>query len=301
MTDSLTAATSAPATARSADPMVTTTEPQPPAEPTGTTGTTTVPVPGPIPPAAGGDPTGPVEPIVEPDPERRRRLIDLSHPITEGMITYPGIPGPTLGMHLTFEESAAHYATGTEFQIGTISMAANTGTYLDTPAHRYRDGEDLGAFPLERMADLDGLVVRVAPTDSAAVTDPSAMYIDELRLETAIGGRSVTGRALLIETGHSEKWGLPGYFRDHPHLTDGAVEYLLTLRPVLVGIDSLNIDGTHTGRRPAHSWLLAAGIPVVEHLTRLGELPDEGFRFTAAPPAVVGMATFPVRAFAVLD
>lgn len=269
---------------------------EPPADPTATT---TVPVPGPIPPAAGGDPTGPVEPIVEPDPERRRRLVDLSHPITEGMTTYPGIPGPSLGSHLTFEESAAHYATGTEFQIGTISMAANTGTYLDTPAHRYRDGDDLGAFPLERMADLDGLVVRVGPAD--ATTDPASVFVDEFRLQSAIGDRKITGRALLIETGHGAKWGQPGYYRDHPHLTDGAVEYLLTLRPVLVGIDSLNIDGTHTGRRPAHSWLLAAGIPVVEHLTRLDELPDEGFRFTAAPPAVVGMATFPVRAFAVLD
>lgn len=271
---------------------------EPPADPSTAT---TVPVPGPIPPAAGGDPTGPVEPIVEPAPEGRRRLVDLSHPITEGMTTYPGIPGPTMGLHLTFDESAAHYATGTEFQIGTISMAANTGTYLDTPAHRYRDGDDLGAFPLERMADLDGLVVRVGSDDPDVARDPASLAIDELRLRNALAGRDVTGRALLIETGHSVKWGQPGYFRDHPYLTDGAVEYLLTLRPVLVGIDSLNIDGTHTGRRPAHSWLLAAGIPVVEHLTRLDQLPAEGFRFTAAPPAVVGMATFTVRAFAVLD
>lgn len=298
MTDSLTAEPqdSSTAAARSA---VMTTEVTGSGSAADPTATTTVPVPGPIPPAAGGDPTGPVEPIVDPAPERRRRLVDLSHPITEGMTTYPGIPAPTLGSHLTFEESAAHYAAGTEFQIGTITMAANTGTYLDTPAHRYRDGDDLGAFPLERMADLDGLVVRVG--SAGAADDPAAVFIDEQRLQTAIGDRAVTGRALLIETGHSAKWGQPGYFRDHPHLTDGAVEYLLTLRPVLVGIDSLNIDGTHTGRRPAHSWLLAAGVPVVEHLTRLDELPDEGFRFTAAPPAVVGMATFPVRAFAVVD
>jgi len=197
-----------------------------------------------------------------------RRIVDLSHPIHDGMVTYPGIPAPVIGAHLTFDESAAHYAAGTEFSIGTISMAANTGTYLDPPAHRYRDGEDLAGMNLERMVDLDGV--------------------------------QLAGRAILIETGHSDQWGTPGYFVDHPYLTDDAVEFLVSAKPSLVGIDSLNIDSTHTGRRPAHSWLLAARIPVVEHLTGLDQLPDSGFRFTAAPPAVQGMGTFPVRAFAVV-
>jgi kynurenine formamidase len=225
-----------------------------------------------------------------------RRIVDLSHPIHDGMVTYPGIPAPVLGAHLTFDESAAHYAAGTEFSIGTISMAANTGTYLDTPAHRYRDGEDLARLSLERMVDLDGVVVRARQRSSAG-----GRAIVESDLISALDGVQLAGRAILIETGHSDQWGTPGYFVDHPYLTDDAVEYLVAAKPSLVGIDSLNIDSTHTGRRPAHSWLLAARIPVVEHMTGLDQLPDSGFRFTAAPPAVQGMGTFPVRAFAVVD
>lgn len=225
-----------------------------------------------------------------------RRIVDLSHPIHDGMVTYPGIPAPVLGAHLTFDESAAHYAAGTEFSIGTISMAANTGTYLDTPAHRYRDGEDLAGLSLERMVDLDGVVVRARQRSSAG-----GRAIEESDLISALDGVQLAGRAILIETGHSDQWGTPGYFVDHPYLTDDAVEFLVAAKPSLVGIDSLNIDSTHTGRRPAHSWLLAARIPVVEHMTGLDQLPDSGFRFTAAPPAVQGMGTFPVRAFAVVD
>ena len=225
-----------------------------------------------------------------------RRIVDLSHPIHDGMVTYPGIPAPVLGAHLTFDESAAHYAAGTEFSIGTISMAANTGTYLDTPAHRYRDGEDLARLSLERMVDLDGVVVRARQRSSAG-----GRAIEESDLISALDGVQLAGRAILIETGHSDQWGTPGYFVDHPYLTDDAVEYLVAAKPSLVGIDSLNIDSTHTGRRPAHSWLLAARIPVVEHMTGLDQLPDSGFRFTAAPPAVQGIGTFPVRAFAVVD
>jgi kynurenine formamidase len=225
-----------------------------------------------------------------------RRVIDLSHIITDGLVTYPGIPAPVIGHHLTFDESASHYAAGTEFSIGTISMAANTGTYLDTPAHRYRDGEDLSELSLERMVDLDGLVVRARIRPSIG-----GRAIDESLLAGALDGIGLAGRAVLIETGHSDLWGTPGYFVDHPYLTDDAVEFLVSAKPALVGIDSLNIDSTSTGRRPAHSWLLAARIPVVEHLTGLDRLPDNGFRFTAAPPAVRGMGTFPVRAFAIVQ
>jgi arylformamidase len=224
-----------------------------------------------------------------------RKVVDLSHVITEGMVTYPGIPAPVLGMHLTFDESAAVYAAGTEFSIGTISMAANTGTYLDTPAHRYRDGEDLAELSLDRMVDLPGTVIRMRLRRAVG-----GRAIAESDLLTALDGVELAGRAVLIETGHSDRWGSDAYFSDHPYLTDDAVEFLVSVKPALVGIDSLNIDSTHTGRRPAHTWLLAAKIPVVEHLTGLDRLPDTGFRFSAAPPAIAGMGTFPVRAFAVV-
>ena len=189
-----------------------------------------------------------------------RRIVDLSHPIQDGMVTYPGIPAPVIGAHLTFDESAAHYAAGTEFSIGTISMAANTGTYLDTPAHRYRDGEDLAGLSLERMVDLDGVVVRARQRSSAG-----GRAIEESDLISALDGVQLAGRAILIETGHSDQWGTPGYFVDHPYLTDDAVEFLVAAKPSLVGIDSLNIDSTHTGRRrrgepkPAVRQLIQAG------------------------------------------
>lgn len=222
-----------------------------------------------------------------------RHVVDLAHEITDGMVTYPGIPAPTLGSHLSFDESASHYAPGTEFSIGMITLATNTGTYLDTPAHRYRDGDDLSALPLDRMVDLDGLVLRMSggPTaiDVPALTGTASEEID------------VTGRAVLVETGHARHWGTDAYFSDHPYLTADAADWLVEHGAALVGIDSLNIDGTATGERPAHSRLLAAGVPVVEHLTGLDRLPDDGFRFSAAPPRVAGLGTFTVRAFAVVE
>ena len=216
-------------------------------------------------------------------------FVELSHPITDGMVTYPGIPAPRLGSHLTFEESASHYAPGTEFSIGTIALAANTGTYLDTPAHRYRGAADLSGLPLARIANLPGLVVDPGPLDGLEIG----------RLPVAAAG--IEGRAVLIRTGHADHWGTDRYFRDHPHLGIDAISQLVDGGAALVGIDSLNIDGTSTGERPAHSGLLAAGIPIVEHLTNLDQLPDSGgFRFFATPPSIEGLATFPVRAFAIV-
>ena len=222
-----------------------------------------------------------------------RRIVDLAHVITEGMVTYSGIPAPRLGSHLSFDDSVGVYAPGTEFSMATIDIAANTGTYLDTPAHRYRDGEDLSTFPLERMVDLPGVVVRAA--DAPRVDGRRAIGTE------AFAGLDPAGRAVLVHTGHSAGWGTDAYAADHPFLTAEAAVWLVAAGAALVGIDSLNIDGTHTGERPAHTVLLGAGIPVVEHLTALELLPDAGFRFTAAPPKVVGMGTFTVRAFAVVE
>lgn len=222
----------------------------------------------------------------------RRRVVDLAHVITEGMVTYPGIPAPRLGSHLTFDESVGTYAPGTEFSMGTVDLAANTGTYLDTPAHRFRDGVDLAGFPLERMVDLDGVVVRVA--DGLRAGERPAVG------PLALAGLEVAGKAVLVETGHARHWGTDAYAVDHPFLTAEAAGWLVDRGAALVGIDSLNIDGTHTGERPVHTALLAAGIPVVEHLTNLEALPPTGFRFTAAPPKVAGLGTFTVRAFAVV-
>lgn len=221
-----------------------------------------------------------------------RRIVDLAHPITEGMVTYPGIPAPTLGTHLSFDDAAAVYAPGTEFTIGMITLSSNTGTYLDTPAHRYRDGDDLAAVPIERLVDLDGIVVRVA--DGLTGDGPPA--VDAL----AFAPFDVAGRAVLVETGHARLWGTDAYARDHPYLTRAAADRLVEHGAALVGIDSLNIDGTQTGERPVHTRLLGAGIPVVEHLTGLDGLPPSGFRFSAPPPKVAGLGTFTVRAFAVV-
>ncbi|GAA5023332.1 cyclase family protein [Kitasatospora paranensis] len=219
----------------------------------------------------------------------QRQAIDLSHPVRHGMVTYPGLPGPEIGHHLTRRASRDHYTPGTEFAIGHISMVSNTGTYLDSPFHRYEDGTDVAGLPLDRFTDLDGVVVRTLGTHGRAIDRELLLPYD------------VTGRAVLLHTGWDRHWGTEQYGSGHPYLTAAAAEWLVGQRAALVGIDSLNVDDTEDGTRPAHTALLAAGIPVVEHLCGLEQLPLQGFRFHAAPPAVEGMGTFPVRALAVLD
>lgn len=203
------------------------------------------------------------------------------------MVTYRGLPAPVISDHLTRAASRAHYAAGTEFHIGKIEMVANTGTYLDSPFHRYEDGEDLAQLPLSSLADLDGVVVRAA--DGVRAQDASLF-----------GNVEVEGRAVLVHTNWAAHWGSERYFDDHPFLTRDAAELLADSGARLVGIDSYNIDDTADASRPAHSVLLRAGIPVVEHLCNLDALPDRGFRFFAVPVKVKGMGTFPVRAFGLI-
>jgi kynurenine formamidase len=214
---------------------------------------------------------------------------DLSHVIEHGMITYKGLPAPLMCDHLSRAASRASYAAGTEFQIGRIEMVGNTGTYLDTPFHRYADGADLADVGLDRLAGLPGIVVRV--------TGMAGRAIDW----THFAAHEVEGRAVLVHTGWDRHWRTDAYFEGHPHLTEGAAEYLRDRGAALVGIDSFNIDDTDGNTRPVHSVLLGAGIAIVEHMTRLDTLPADGFRFTAAPPKVRAMGTFPVRAHAWID
>ncbi|MET8230092.1 cyclase family protein [Micromonospora sp. NPDC005298] len=225
-------------------------------------------------------------------PGTGRRLVELSHRISDGMVTLPGWTAPRIGHWLTFAESRARYAPGTEFQVGRIDMIANTGTYVDAPAHRWAGGDDLSGVPLDRLADLPGVVVRV-PAGTRAV--------DRLMLAPY----DVAGHAVLLHTGWDVHFGTERYAApEAPYLTGDAARALVDAGAALVGIDSINIDDMSAasgGERPAHSTLLAAGIPIVEHMTGLDALPPDGFRFTAAPPMVVGMGTFPVRAFAVVD
>lgn len=218
----------------------------------------------------------------------RPRLVDLSHAVGHGLVTYPGLPAPAIGTFLTHEESRGRYAPGTEFHIGRIEMVANTGTYLDAPFHRFRQGADVSELPLERLAELPGRVVDAPP--GVRAIGPGALPAAE----------ALRGHAVLVRTGWSRHFGSPAYGEGHPFLTGAAGETLAAAGAALVGIDSLNIDDTAAGARPVHTALLAAGIPVVEHLTGLDALPDDGFRFFAVPVKVRGLGTFPVRAFAVL-
>lgn len=218
----------------------------------------------------------------------RRRLVELSHAITAGMTTYPGLPGPTIDSHLSRAESRNRYAPGTEFAIDRITMVGNTGTYLDSPYHRYADGADLAGVPLDSVADLPAVVIRLAGSGERGIGPHAVAAVD------------VAGAAVLLHTGWDRHWETPRYGEPAPYLTGPAAQRLADSGAALVGIDSLNIDDATGNERPAHSILLGAGIPVLEHLTGLDQLPVTGARLHAAPPRVRAFGTFPVRAYALV-
>lgn len=215
------------------------------------------------------------------------RLIDLSHGIEHGMITFKGLPAPVICDFWEREASASHYDDGSTFQIGRIDMVANTGTYLDSPFHRFAHGKDLADLDLSQLAELDGVVVRQPFEDGLAVD------------ANAFRGLDVQGKAVLVHTGWDRLWRTDPYFENHPFLTPEAAQLIIDGGAALVGIDSYNIDDTRTRTRPIHTSLLGADIPIVEHMTNLAALPDAGFRFCAVPPKITGFGTFPVRAYAV--
>ena len=216
------------------------------------------------------------------------KLIDLSHDVEHGMITYKGLPAPIICDFLSREDSRTHYAEGTEFNIGKIEMVANTGTYVDSPFHRFADGIDLSELPLESLVDLEGLVVHAKKAGRAIQAE-------------IFHGLEIRGKAVLIHTGWSRHWRTDQYFEGHPFLTREAAQFLGDSGASFVGIDTYNIDDTTDGTRPAHTILLGRRIPICEHMCGLENLPKTGFRFHAAPVKVKAFGTFPVRAYAVLD
>jgi kynurenine formamidase len=221
--------------------------------------------------------------------KKTMRLLDVSHTVESGMLTYEGLPAPHVCDYLSREASRKLYSPGTEFQIGRIEMVANTGTYVDSPFHRYADGKDLSELPLTSLANLDCLIARIETTGSRA--------IDDLPLAAA----DVRGKAVLVHSGWARHWRTESYFEGFPYLTGRLAQWLRDAGAVLVGIDSHNIDSTDTGERPVHSTLLGADIPIVEHLCGLESVPDRGAKFFAVPVKVKGFGTFPVRAFAAVE
>jgi arylformamidase len=222
-------------------------------------------------------------------PAEKQRLIDLSHTIEHGLVTYKGLPAPIICDYLSREDSRKTYAEGTEFQIGKIEMVSNTGTYIDCPFHRYAHGKDLSEVGLESLADLTGIVIRADHKQTQA--------IDTSFFE----GKDLRGKAVLVHTGWDAYWNTEQYFENHPYITEEAARYLVGSGVKLVGIDCVNIDDTRGKSRPVHSNLLQAEVLIVEHLRGLEQLPDAGFRFSALPPKFKGMGTFPVRALAKLQ
>jgi kynurenine formamidase len=216
-------------------------------------------------------------------------FIDLSHAIENGMITYRGLPSPKIYEYWSRAYSRQFYNGETEFHIGKIEMVANTGTYLDSPFHRFMDGMDLSQLPLSSLANLEGVLVELSNLPDRKIT------------QDLFSGIDVKDKAVLIHTGWDRHWGTENYFEGHPYLTREAATYLAESEARLVGIDSLNIDDTADGLRPAHTILLEANIPIVEHLCALGRLPKYGFHFFAVPAKVVNFGSFPVRAFAIID
>jgi kynurenine formamidase len=219
---------------------------------------------------------------------QQHQLIDVSHTVEHGMITYKGLPAPLICDYLSREASRRLYAPGTEFHIGKIEMVANTGTYLDSPFHRYADGKDLSQLPLDAVAALPCVVARTDPGAGRAIGS------------LALSAKQVRGRAVLVHTGWDRHWRTDQYLEAHPYLTGALAQWLLDAGALLVGIDSHNIDCTDGGERPVHSVLLRHDIPIVEHLCGLASVPDQGARFFAMPVKIKGFGTFPVRAFAML-
>jgi kynurenine formamidase len=217
-----------------------------------------------------------------------RRVVDLSHVVHDGLVTYPGLPPARVATHLSRAASRRRYAAGTEFHIGRVEWVANTGTYLDAPFHRFADGADVADLPLEALVDLEAVVVDARQREQRALAP-------EL-----LPARTLAGRAVLFHTGWSRHFGTPAYGQGHPYLARATAAALVERGARLVGIDSLNVDGTADGERPVHTALLARGVAIVEHLRGLEQLPREGARFYAAPVAVRGLGSFPVRAFALL-
>lgn len=215
----------------------------------------------------------------------RARLVDLSHTVSHGLVTCPGLPGPVVDEFLSREASRERYARGTEFQIGRIEPVGNTGTYVDAPSHRFGDGVDLAGLTLDSLADLPGVVVDI-PAGARRIGP------------AALPQRALGGCAVLFRTGWSRYFGTPRYADGHPFASAELARELVRRAVALVGIDSLNLDDTEDGARPVHTALLAAQIPIVEHLANLEALPTSGFRFFAVPPKVRGLGSFPVRAFA---
>lgn len=216
---------------------------------------------------------------------QKLKHIDLSHIIEDGMITYKGLPAPLICDFMSREESRLKYAAGTEFQIGKIEMVANTGTYIDSPFHRYADGDDISALSLDDLAQVESVVVRI----DQSIVSIGAEHFDAI---------DIRGKAVLVHTGWDRNWRTDSYFENHPHLVETAAQRLADGGARLVGIDSFNIDSIATGARPVHSVLLRRGIPIVEHMCNLDLVPGQGAFLTAAPIRVKGMGSFPVRAFA---
>ncbi len=211
-------------------------------------------------------------------------IIDVSHVVEHGLITYKGLPAPLICDYLSREQSRQHYAEGTGFHIGKIEMVANTGTYVDSPFHRYVDGKDLSELPLSSLANLAGIVIRA----NNAIDLSLFQKLD------------LVGKAVLIHTGWDKHWNTDQYFEGHPFLTAEIAQFLVDAHVKLVGIDSYNIDDIKNLARPVHTILLKSEIPIVEHMCNLAALPDDGFNFFAVPVKVKNFGTFPVRAFGIL-
>lgn len=214
-------------------------------------------------------------------------FVELNHPISDGMGAYPGMPAPRVGALVDHQASKPRYGGQAEFHLGLYELAGNTGTYIDSPFHRHRDGLDLSEVPLHRLAGVPGVILRPAPGA------PRALVLDAAE-------HDLRGRAVLVQTGWDRRWGTPAYWEPGPFLASETVDLLVRSAPALVGVDFWNVDDTSDLARPAHTRLLAEGIPIVEHLCHLDALPASGFRFYALPLRLVGGSSFPVRAVAEL-
>lgn len=210
------------------------------------------------------------------------RIVDLSHPITEDMPVWPGSPAPVFSPLGTIASDG--------FAEQLVALGSHTGTHLDAPAHMIEGGRTLDSFDAAWFCGKGGLV-------DLDMHDGHPVRRDELLRYQQLFEES---DYLLLRTGWSRYWGMPGYFYRYPVLDPDTASWIAMFSLKGVGIDAPSFDIPDSRDYPVHKAFLGQDTLLVENLSSLDLLPEAGFMFCVFPPRIVRAEASPVRAVAML-